>query len=393
MGTRDAGKLKEKLCRLFKSEGLDITCQVNVTRTDFLDIEFDLETASYKPFRKKNDQTIYINAQSNHPPTVIKMLPKMIQKRISVLSDTKETFENEAPFYQNILRQCGYSNVKLEYDPPVPSIPKQRRRNIIYFNPPWNNAVRTDVGKLFLELLDHHFPRGHHLHKFINRHNTKVSYRTTKNMKSYVAAHNRKVLSPKENITKKCNCRTYESRLKARNKGLEQPLDMPPPDWFPRACPVNGECLTKSVIYAANVVSNNSSMEYIGLTGDTFKTRFNGHTDTFRHRDGKMSTLSSHIWELEDKKVRHRAQWDKLCKEKKVQNKKYVPDKNLNYEINWQIKKKAMLYKPGASFCDLCASEKVAILLANPKTSLNKRTEILERCRHRRRFKLGFIET
>ena len=70
-----------------------------------------------------------------------------------------------------------------------------------------------------------------------------------------------------------------------------------------------------------------------------------------------------------------------------------MEDKEVDYDIKWKIRKKAMMYKPGASYCDLCISEKVEILLANPKSSLNKRTEILEKCRHRHRFKLGNIKT
>ena len=79
-----------------------------------------------------------------------------------------------------------------------------------------------------------------------------------------------------------------------------------------------------------------------------------------------MSTLSSHVWDLEDKKI--------------------------DYDIQWKIKKRGMLYKPGASYCDLCVCEKVEILLANPESSLNKRNEVLERCRHRHRYKLGHIK-
>ena len=182
-----------------------------------------------------------------------------------------------------------------------------------------------------------------------------------------MAGIDKKVLNPSTSDTsRKCNCRSYESRLRTRNRAQGLPPDHPPPGWFPRACPVGGECLTESVIYSANVNCSKSSMMYIGLTGDSFKQRFNGHTDTFRHREGKMSTLSSHVWDLEDK--------------------------NMNYSINWRIKKKATTYRPGASFCDLCVSEKVEILMSNPRTTLNKRSEILEMCRHKRRYKLGNIK-
>ena len=101
---------------------------------------------------------------------------------------------------------------------------------------------------------------------------------------------------------------------------------------------------------------------YIGLTSETFKSRYNGHTETFRNKEGKSTALSSHIWNLEE-------------------SYKY-------YEIKWSIKKKAKTYMPGSSFCDLCNSEKLAILLADPEKALNKRSEILEMCRHRFPFKL-----
>ena len=44
----------------------------------------------------------------------------MIQKSVSVLSGNMEVFEEEAPYYQNILRQCDYVDTKLEFDPPLP---------------------------------------------------------------------------------------------------------------------------------------------------------------------------------------------------------------------------------------------------------------------------------
>ena len=52
----------------------------------------------------------------------------MIQKSVSVLSGNMEVFEEEAPYYQNILRQCGYVDTKLEFDPPLPSKRRRKRR-------------------------------------------------------------------------------------------------------------------------------------------------------------------------------------------------------------------------------------------------------------------------
>ena len=69
-----------------------------------------------------------------------------------------------------------------------------------------------------------------------------------------------------------------------------------------RECPLNGNCLTKEVIYRADVVEEDGTTNtYTGLTGSTFKERYYGHTSSFRNRDeGHSTTLSSHIWNLED---------------------------------------------------------------------------------------------
>ena len=65
---------------------------------------------------------------------------------------------------------------------------------------------------------------------------------------------------------------------------------------------MDGNCLVQEVIYRAQVVEEDGTTNtYTGLTGNTFKERYYGHTSSFRHRDEEHSTsLSSHIWKLED---------------------------------------------------------------------------------------------
>ena len=81
-------RIRKDIIALFKEEGLSITIEKNLIETDFLDVM----TRKYFPFRKANNTPLYINAFSNHPPTIIKQLPKMINKRISDLSCNKEEF-------------------------------------------------------------------------------------------------------------------------------------------------------------------------------------------------------------------------------------------------------------------------------------------------------------
>ena len=59
---------------------------------------------------------------------------------------------------------------------------RNRSRNIIWFNPPFSSNVITNVAKLFLNLLNLHFPKSNKLHKIFNRNTVKVSYCCTENL-------------------------------------------------------------------------------------------------------------------------------------------------------------------------------------------------------------------
>ena len=65
---------------------------------------------------------------------------------------------------------------------------------------------------------------------------------------------------------------------------------------------------------------------------------------------------------------------------------------NTDYEIKWSIKCKAYPYSSGMKRCDLCLQEKTTIAMANPKTTLNSRTEILAKCRHKRKYTLKYCK-
>ena len=72
-----------------------------------MDVTFDLISGKHRPYRKPNDDPLYIHKHSNHPPSILRQLPISINKRISTLSSDKETFQDAAPTYQTAL---GHSN-------------------------------------------------------------------------------------------------------------------------------------------------------------------------------------------------------------------------------------------------------------------------------------------
>ena len=130
-------------------------------------------------------------------------------------------------------------------------------------------------------------------------------------------------------------------------------------------CPLEGECLKTSVVYLAKLkVKDGSEHHYIGMTEGTFKARFNSHNSSFRHQHRRGETkLSEKVWSLKDQ--------------------------GLSHNIKWSIMRRGQPYKVGRNSCDLCTSEKLEILKnsSDPRL-LNSRTEILAKCRHKRKFLL-----
>ena len=344
---RRLDQIRKSIIEVLKSEGLAITIQTNLPATDYLDVMLNLATGKHSPYRKPGTKPIYVHSKSNHPPNVIKEIPKMIGRRISDLSHDEEEFDRAKHIYEEALASSGHPS-NLEYQPPVQGRKRNRHRAVTWFNPPFCSSVKTSIGKKFLQLVKRHFPENHRYASIINRNTVKISYSCLPNMGSIIKQQNERLLREPDNTNpRSCNCRNREQ------------------------CPLNGACLTAGVTYAATVkyVENGAEQEnlYNGSTSGTFKNRYSGHLSSFRHEHQENETeLSKLIWKLKRRGV--------------------------NYSISWAITKRAQPYKCGSRRCDLCLTEKVIIARCSHPGMINKRTELLAKCRHRNKYLLSDIK-
>ena len=163
------------------------------------------------------------------------------------------------------------------------------------------------------------------------------------NLQKLIKGHNKSVLNKEqkhENLNK-CNCQDKSK------------------------CPLNGKCLESSIVYKANVkIINTGEMhKYIGISKPPFKTRWLDHNKAFNHERYRSNTeLSKLIWDLKDRNIAH--------------------------SINWEFITKCTSYKAGSKSCNLCVTEKLYIL-RNPD-SINKKSEIISKCRHKRKYLIKF---
>ena len=100
------------------------------------------------------------------------------------------------------------------------------------------------------------------------------------------------------------------------------------------------------------------------LKEGTFKQRYRPHKLSFRNRNYSNSTeLSKHIWTLKDN--------------------------NTNFAINWSILVTTPAYSNKSKRCHLCLTEKLYLIRAKKPSLLNKRTELISKCRHDNKFYLA----
>ena len=204
--------------------------------------------------------------------------------------------------------------------------------------------MKSNIGRIFLRLLSKHFPRNHTTHKIFNRNTVKIIYSCLRNISSIISSHNHNILWPKQKSFG-CNCR-------AKNE-----------------CPLNGECQTPSVIYRADVINDSNDEEkfYFGLADTTFKERYRNHIRDFNHEKYKNSTeLAKYIWQLKRD--------------------------NISFSVKWTIITK-VYGSPNPLLCKLCLTEKLSIInFINDGNMLNKRSELLSRCRHLKKHLLRNVK-
>ena len=137
------------------------------------------------------------------------------------------------------------------------------------------------------------------------------------NVKNVIDSHNKKIRDESK--------KDKEQESQEKTSYCRKPAD----------CPLNGQCLTRSVIYQATVTTEDdgSKETYIGLTKNVFKERFDGHKTTFRHSNKRNNTEpSKYVWKLKEQ--------ERL------------------YNIKWAIIRRAKEYDNKSKRCQLCTLEK-----------------------------------
>ena len=125
-----------------------------------------------------------------------------MSKRINNLSEGETTFNKSKYLYNIALAESGFEHKitfqKQQNISPVANNTKNRKVDIIWFNPLFSLNVSTNIDKKLFSLLGKHFSKTHQLHKLFNLNNVKVSYSSLPNFKSVIDGHNKNILNEQE---------------------------------------------------------------------------------------------------------------------------------------------------------------------------------------------------
>ena len=136
-------------------------------------------------------------------------------------------------------------------------------------------------------------------------------------------------------------------------------------------CPLNGNCLEENIIYKGiNTCEQPGYKEkaYLGSARTTFKLRYGNHLKSFENKKYENNTeLSKEVW--------------------KIKPRNYTP------KIYWSIIRKCLTFSLDTKKCQLCRNEKLEIALHQGENLLNKKSEVIRKCRRQNKFLLLHHDT
>ena len=160
---------------------------------------------------------------------------------------------------------------------------RNRHCKIIWINPPYSQNIKTNIGKVFLNLVKKNFTKHFKLHQIVNTNILKVSYCCMKNITSMIKQHKSTVLFEPATANCSCNCRNSYS----------YPLD--------KKCQ---QCLKRCLVYKADLHTNCGAKDW------DFRSHHSNHTMSFQSRFYENKTkLLRFLWQLKDVNTPFTLKW------------------------------------------------------------------------------------
>ena len=104
---------RKAIVKAFKDCGLRIIIQANLWIVRFCYVQLNFDTSTYQPYRKPDSNPVYLKKISNHPTTILKQLPKSIEKFMLDISSNENVFIQLTPIYQDALQESFCRTIQI----------------------------------------------------------------------------------------------------------------------------------------------------------------------------------------------------------------------------------------------------------------------------------------
>ena len=130
----------------------------------------------------------------------------------------------------------------------------------------------------FLSLVTSHSHKDHPLYKIFNGNTVKISYSCISSMLGIINRNNKMIM----------NTNSPQAKERAKQCYSRSSLE----------CPLDNKCLSKSFVCQCTVHHYDTTQSYIGITANTFMSRYNAHKSSFNNKHlGHSTSLSKYIWD------------------------------------------------------------------------------------------------
>ena len=129
---------------------------------------------------------------------------------------------------------------------------------------------------------------------------------------------------------------------------------------------MDGQCNSMNNIYNVKIESNDKVFNYVGMSAPPLRLRVATHAQSFKNNSNSNQTvLSTKVKEL--------------------------TQQNIEHQVKFYLVENTESYTPESKKCNLCLAESYQILYGNYENLLNGKSEVISKCRHRAKFKLGNV--
>ena len=188
---RRVENIKKKICKVFNDNGLKITIEANKKIVDLLDVTLDPNKGTHEPYTKPNNTPLYVDTESNHPPSITKNIPIAINKD-SMKSPRTKNLSKRRHHYMRAQSTKAATATSLNSSLKALLTEKSEQRPTVPINRRYPGTgmscgtirllVKTNVGRKFLNIVKDLFKKGNPLHIFFNKNTIKVSYSCLPNL-------------------------------------------------------------------------------------------------------------------------------------------------------------------------------------------------------------------